>query len=151
MTVSLEAAPFAPPLPVRFGTGSVRRRAYHYRRALALPTKPRETERATVNQRSYPAGTREALVMLSRGLCYAPECERRVMRCEEGRWCVIAHVAHICGLKKGSARHDEFLAEPSNFRNLLLCKPHHDLADDKRLERIFACFRDGTGWALAWP
>ena len=78
--------------------------------------------------------------MLSRGQCYRPDCGARVMRCIDGQWRVNAHVAHICGLNRTSARFDESmtLVERNSFGNLLLlCKPHHDQVDSKALEGKF--------------
>jgi hypothetical protein len=92
------------------------------------------------DRRNYPAGTREALFMLSRGQCYEPGCGARVMRCIDGQWRTNAHVAHICGLNKTSARFDESMTldERNSFGNLLLlCKPHHDQVDSKALEDKF--------------
>jgi hypothetical protein len=91
-------------------------------------------------RRSYPAGTKEALFMLSRGQCYAPGCGAAVMRRLDGQWRTKAHVAHICGLNKESARFDESVSVPerNSFGNLLLlCKPHHDLVDSKALENKY--------------
>jgi hypothetical protein len=93
-----------------------------------------------MSERRYPSGTKEALCMLSRGHCYAPDCGSRVMRCVEGQWRIIAHVAHICGLNDTAARFDASLSveERNGFGNLLLlCKPHHDVVDSKKLERRF--------------
>jgi hypothetical protein len=62
------------------------------------------------------------------------------MKFSNGRWRTQAHVAHICGLKKTSARFDESIPVPerNNFRNLLLlCKPHHDDVDDNALEDLY--------------
>jgi len=92
------------------------------------------------DRRNYPAGTREALFMLSRGKCYEPDCGARVMRCIDGQWRTNAHVAHIRGLNKTSARFDESMTpeERNSFGNLLLlCKPHHDQVDSKALEDKF--------------
>lgn len=92
------------------------------------------------DRRSYPAGTREALFMLSRGQCYVPGCGARVMRCVDGQWRTNAHVAHICGLNMTSARFDESMPVPerNSFGTLLLlCKPHHDQVDSKALEKKF--------------
>src|SRR6266851_3483611 len=92
------------------------------------------------DRHSYPAGTREALFMLSRGQCYEPRCGARVMRCVDGRWRTNAHIAHICGLNKTSARFDESMTveERNSFGNLLLlCKPHHDQVDSRALEGRF--------------
>ncbi len=62
------------------------------------------------------------------------------MRRKGGRWYTTAHVAHICGLKEGSARFDESVPVPerNSFTNLLLlCKPHHTEVDSKALEDKF--------------
>ena len=78
--------------------------------------------------------------MLSRGQCYAPGCGAAVMRRLDGQWRTKAHVAHICGLNKESARFDESVSVPerNSFGNLLLlCKPHHDLVDSKALENKY--------------
>lgn len=83
-------------------------------------------------RRNYPAGTREALFVLSRGQCYAPDCRTPVMRRKGGQWQTTAHIAHICGLNKTSARFDDSIPVPerNNFGNLLLlCKPHHTQVD----------------------
>jgi hypothetical protein len=82
--------------------------------------------------RNYTAGTKEALFMLSRGHCYEPSCKARVIQWTGSTWIPVVAVAHICGLRKGSRRHDENMSERqrNNFRNLiLLCKKHHDLVD----------------------
>lgn len=84
------------------------------------------------NDRYYTAGTKEALFMLSRGYCYEPTCKERVMRWTGSEWRPRVAVAHICGLHKGSPRHDEHMTprQRNNFKNLiLLCKVHHDLVD----------------------
>ena len=91
-------------------------------------------------RRSYPAGTKEALFMLSRGQCYVPGCGAAVMRRLDGQWRTKAHVAHICGLNKDSARFDESVPVPerNGFGNLLLlCKPHHDVVDSKAPEKKY--------------
>lgn len=78
--------------------------------------------------------------MLSRGQCYEPVCGARVMRCLDGQWRTNAHVAHICGLNKTSARFDASMPLPArnSFGNLLLlCKPHHDQVDSRALEHKF--------------
>jgi hypothetical protein len=82
--------------------------------------------------RTYAPATREALFLLSRGNCYAPECKNRIMEWTGDRWVSLAEVAHIHGLNKGSRRYDSRIPEPdrNNFKNLLLlCKKHHKLVD----------------------
>jgi hypothetical protein len=82
--------------------------------------------------RTYAPTTREALFLLSRGNCYAPECKNRIMEWAGGRWVALADVAHIYGLNKRSRRYDERIPEPdrNNFKNLLLlCEKHHKLVD----------------------
>jgi hypothetical protein len=92
------------------------------------------------NDRNYPAGTREALFVLSRGQCYEPQCGTPVVRLKGGRWYTTAHIAHISGLNEGSARFDESMRVPerNSFANLLLlCKPHHTEVDAKAFEDKF--------------
>ena len=82
--------------------------------------------------RTYAPTTREALFLLSRGNCYAPECKKRIMEWAGDRWVALAEVAHIHGLNKRSRRYDESIPEPdrNNFKNLLLlCEKHHKLVD----------------------
>jgi hypothetical protein len=62
------------------------------------------------------------------------------MRRLDGQWRTKAHVAHIRGLNRESARFDESVPVPerNSFGNLLLlCKPHHDLVDSKALEKKY--------------
>lgn len=85
--------------------------------------------------RSYPSGTKEALYMLSRGYCYAPECKERVMRWAENGWYLKAEVIHIHGLNETSARYNENVpvSVRNSFKNLiLLCGVHHKLVDGKK-------------------
>jgi hypothetical protein len=82
--------------------------------------------------RTYAPTTREALFLLSRGSCYAPECKNRIMEWAGDRWVALAEVAHIHGLNRKSRRYDESIPEPdrNNFKNLLLlCRKHHKLVD----------------------
>lgn len=94
------------------------------------------------NDRYYTSGTTEALFMLSRGYCYEPTCKERVMRWTGNQWNPKVAIAHICGLKKDSARHDENITDPrvlNNFRNLiLLCKMHHDEVDGKHTRQKYS-------------
>jgi hypothetical protein len=87
------------------------------------------------DDRYYTAGTTEALFMLSRGYCYFPSCQERVMRWSGNGWRIKVQISHIKGRHKNSARFDESVPEPerNSFRNLLLlCKMHHDLVDSRR-------------------
>lgn len=86
--------------------------------------------------RDYRSGTRQALFSLSRGTCYAPDCDRRMISwIDPSTPTVDAHIAHICGAHPGSPRYDPDMTddERRSFSNLiLLCKPHHDLVDKIR-------------------
>jgi hypothetical protein len=86
----------------------------------------------SMGDRNYSAGCEKALFMLSRGHCYEPGCQTRVMRFVNEEWEVKVEIAHIRGLKKTSARYDPHMSdlERNHFRNLiLLCEPHHKVVD----------------------
>ncbi|MEV4050780.1 hypothetical protein AB0J55_06290 [Amycolatopsis sp. NPDC049688] len=87
--------------------------------------------------RYYKAGVREALFMLSRGRCYAPKCSQRVLRIVDDDPSINIQIAHINGLKPGSARFDPTIPVKTlnSFGNLLLlCQSHHRPVDDKAKE-----------------
>jgi hypothetical protein len=88
--------------------------------------------------REYSTGTRANLFALARGTCYFPDCDQPVIRAVEGHQTVNVQIAHICGAKPGSPRHDESTTDEqrASFDNLiLLCKPHHDLIDKLESEQ----------------
>lgn len=87
--------------------------------------------------RNYGTGTERALYVLAQGTCYFPKCQEPVVRFVEEVAATNAHIAHIRGANRDSARYDETMtdAERAAFDNLvLLCKPHHDLVDRIRPE-----------------
>jgi hypothetical protein len=97
--------------------------------------------RTAVSTRYYTATTREALFLLSRGHCYAPECRNRVMEKRGRKWVSLVHVAHIIGLNEHSPRHVEGKDERelNSFENLiLLCPPHHGEVDGPRTWRNYS-------------
>lgn len=82
--------------------------------------------------RDYSAGTERALYLLSRGTCYYPGCEERVVKFIEGQPISNVQITHIRGALPNSARYDPNMTdeERAAFTNLILtCKPHHDLID----------------------
>jgi hypothetical protein len=82
--------------------------------------------------RNYSAGTRTALVTLSRGACYAPVCGEPVIKIIEGEYYNNYWIAHIRGAQEGGARHDPSMSEAERkaFTNLLLlCRSHHECVD----------------------
>ena len=90
--------------------------------------------------RYYKAGVREALFMLSRGRCYAPECPQRVLRMVDEQPSINIQIAHINGLNAGSARFDPSISkrELNSFNNLLLlCQAHHGPVDDRSKEEKY--------------
>lgn len=91
--------------------------------------------------RHYSTGTVEALFMLSRGHCYAPRCRKRVIRFAGDSWQISVHIAHIEGLKPGSARYNKASTdrERNKFANLiLLCKEDHGQVDSKKNEQEYS-------------
>jgi hypothetical protein len=75
------------------------------------------------------------------GLCYWPGCTEPVLKdIEEWGPRSIAEIAHIRAAYRNGARYDELMTndERRDFKNLiLLCDPHHDIADDKKKENIY--------------
>lgn len=102
--------------------------------------------------RYYGSGTEKALFMLSRGTCYEPTCNVRVLKMTASmRPQVNVQIAHIHALAEGEARFDDSIPkkERNRFRNLiLLCQAHHTEVDSKiwvtdyPAERLF-------GWKAA--
>lgn len=84
--------------------------------------------------RDYTRSTIMALAHFSGGLCYCPGCPEPVLREVEGQIHLIVQVAHIGGAFPGSARFDSTMTDDQrrDLPNLmLLCDPHHRLADSK--------------------
>lgn len=90
--------------------------------------------------RDYTRSTLMALAHHSGGLCYWPGCTEPVLREVEGQIRFIVEIAHICAAYRNGARYDELMTDDQrrDFKNLmLLCDPHHDLADNKKKENIY--------------
>src|SRR5215469_15769740 len=82
--------------------------------------------------RNYNSGDRTALIALSGGSCYYPDCGEPVVRKVTGGFEVALEIAHVCGLKPGSARHDPDMTDEernSFFNIILLCVVHHKVVD----------------------
>lgn len=89
---------------------------------------------AMAGPRDYSVGTEMALATLSRGTCYYPGCEERIVKFFDGEPCFMLQRAHIYPAGENGPRHVEGMAaaELSAFANLiLLCKYHHDKVDKK--------------------
>ncbi len=89
--------------------------------------------------RYYPSGVKEALFLLSRGRCYEPSCQARVLRQVDGEPIVNVHIAHICAHSEDGPRFRKMtLRERDSFSNLiLLCKAHHTPVDRKSNEKKY--------------
>jgi hypothetical protein len=91
--------------------------------------------------RDYTRSTLMALGHFGGGLCYWPGCTESVLKdVEEWGPRSIAEIAHIRAAYRNGARYDELMTndERRDFKNLiLLCDPHHDIADDKKKEHIY--------------
>lgn len=85
--------------------------------------------------RDYEVGTERALYRLSRGTCYFPECETRILTLVKGHAISGVQIAHIRGATPNGARYDSGMTDQQRaaFPNLMLmCVTHHNLID--RLE-----------------
>ncbi|MGH3699100.1 MAG: hypothetical protein ACRDRU_20715 [Pseudonocardiaceae bacterium] len=97
----------------------------------------------TTDPRNYSVGDRAALVLLSRGSCYWPDCGHPIVMAvkdAEGKYSTVCQIAHIRSAEENGPRYDKKMSndERRKFPNLIyLCKPHHDLVDDKKHEHKF--------------
>lgn len=83
-------------------------------------------------KRRYTSATEKALFTLSRGYCYAPDCDRPVVTEKDDEYFVEVHIAHICALEPGGLRYDKNMSDSqrNSFGNLiLLCPRDHYLID----------------------
>ncbi|MFC0622828.1 hypothetical protein [Kribbella deserti] len=90
-----------------------------------------------MSSRSYRSGTVAALMSLSRGACYWPTCTHPIVQFVNSEPVLQVQIAHIFGLKPGSARFNTELPEASrnHFVNLiLLCDAHHKTIDNHENE-----------------
>jgi len=91
-------------------------------------------------KRYYASGVKEALFRLSRGRCYEPTCQVRVLRLIKGEPIVNVHITHICAHSDNGPRFDGdmTLKERRSFSNLiLLCQAHHTPVDRKSNEKKY--------------
>lgn len=73
---------------------------------------------------------RRALYTLSRGTCYAPDCDEPVIVIEDGQPIFVGDVAHIVAATKSGPRGGEAIDDREGFANLLLlCARHHRVID----------------------
>ncbi|WP_433616789.1 hypothetical protein ACQP2P_15830 [Dactylosporangium sp. CA-139114] len=82
---------------------------------------------------AIPERVRRALYGLSRGHCYAPECDEPVVVVDGGEPVFVGEVAHIVGAVSSGPRGGEAVQDREAFENLLLlCGRHHKIIDDVR-------------------
>lgn len=90
--------------------------------------------------RAYTHGTLIALGQRSGGLCYWPGCPERVTVDINDVSRFVLQIAHIRAAEPGGTRYDPAMTNDDrrDIRNLiLLCYPHHVIADDKAQARTF--------------
>jgi hypothetical protein len=88
--------------------------------------------------RDYLARTEAALFALSGTTCYFPGCQTKVIAIIEGEPFINVQIAHIRSAKRDGPRYDESMSddERRSWPNLvLLCKPHHELVDQRHSDR----------------
>ncbi|MFB9415603.1 hypothetical protein [Dactylosporangium matsuzakiense] len=82
---------------------------------------------------SIPERVRRALYGLSRGQCYAPECDEPVVVLDGGEPVFVGEVAHIVAAVASGPRGGVDVPDRDAFENLLiLCGRHHKIIDDVR-------------------
>jgi hypothetical protein len=99
--------------------------------------------------RDYSKATRAALVDVARGTCYYPDCQAPLIAYLDGEPYIAYEIAHIRDANPGN-RYDEQMTDDERraYRNLiLLCKPHHELVDNRHPERFTVA--DLEGWKAA--
>jgi hypothetical protein len=93
-----------------------------------------------VGPRSYSRNTVMALGARSGHFCYWPGCPEPLFADIDVGPRFVAQIAHIRAAEPGGARYDASMTddERRDFRNLiLLCYPHHVIADDKTQARRY--------------
>lgn len=96
----------------------------------------------------------KTLFAMSRNICtfididFGRGCEEKL---SDPAWKKVkAEIAHIRGLRPGSARHDPAYGDPNCFDNLLLlCPNHHSHIDDLEPERYTVEFLEDMKWRRA--
>lgn len=82
--------------------------------------------------RSYSRGVYAALMSLSRGTCYWPDCGTTIVRLVDSEPAVQVQIAHIRAVRPDGPRYDRAMTdrERNAFDNLmLLCVAHHNRVD----------------------
>ncbi len=94
----------------------------------------RATLHALVEARgTIPERVRRALYGLSRGRCYAPECDEPVVVLDRGEPVFVGDVAHIVAAVASGPRGGADVTDRDAFENLLiLCGRHHKIIDGVR-------------------
>jgi hypothetical protein len=90
--------------------------------------------------RAYTQGTLIMLGQRSGGLCYWPGCPERVTVDIDDVSRFVLQIAHIRAAEPGGARYDAAMSDDDRrgvFNLILLCYPHHVIADDKALARTY--------------
>jgi hypothetical protein len=84
---------------------------------------------------AIPERVRRALYGLSRGHCYAPECDEPVVVLDGGEPVFVGEVAHIVAAVASGPRGGGDVPDREAFENLLiLCGRHHKIIDDVRTQ-----------------
>lgn len=82
---------------------------------------------------AIPERVRRALYGLSRGRCYAPDCDQPVVVLDGGEPVFVGEIAHIIAAVASGPRGDAEVADREAFENLLiLCGRHHKVIDGAR-------------------
>ena len=82
---------------------------------------------------AIPERIRRALYTLSRGRCYAPECDEPVIVIDGGEPVFVGEVAHIVAALEAGPRGSADVGDREVFENLLiLCGRHHKIVDNPR-------------------
>jgi hypothetical protein len=87
--------------------------------------------------RTYRSGVTAALMALAKGTCYYPKCTTLLIQFVEDEPWLQVEIAHIRGLRPGSARYDPDMDDQTRnaFINLLLlCTVHHKRVDRRAEE-----------------
>ena len=124
-----------PPAAER-GSSDQRTVTDHCHEAMGSATLPDTWKRKSVGDRTYSVGVTAALVALSQGACYFPNCRIPTVVLVEGEPVLNLQRAHIIPVKESGPRgNSSDRSRLNHFENLiLLCTPHHLLVDKLRVE-----------------
>lgn len=81
--------------------------------------------------RRPPAPDCNMLWAASRGVCAHPQCDRRLVEFDGGRWATLGEIAHIRAHSPAGPRFDDsWTGIADSYENcILLCRDHHRLVD----------------------